>query len=84
MDPYTLQIETDAGSYQHGFHLGTEERTARLIAMETFKRAPKQGTVIKTVSLMLMGRVWDVFDGKKWAHEDGLRRFGDVAGKPVR
>lgn len=26
---YVLSIETDAGTYQHGFHLGTDSEIAR-------------------------------------------------------
>lgn len=58
--PFTLLVETTAGkTHQHGYHLGTDERIARLIAEEYF-RARK----VVTVSLMLAGRTYDVFNGQ--------------------
>jgi len=62
--PYTLSIETDAGSYQHGFHLGTEWSLAKQIAQEAFEKwVPKIGTHIKTVALKREGKMW-VYSGR--------------------
>lgn len=71
MQTFTLSIETDAGTYQHGCHLGTIERVARECAEEIFaKRIPKIGTRIVTVALIREGKMFDCFDGR-WAN-DGL------------
>lgn len=64
---FSLSIETDAGTYQHGYHLGTDERMARSFAAEIcLKRRPKIGTRIRTVALIFDGRMVDVFDGGDW------------------
>jgi hypothetical protein len=66
-DTFTLSIETDAGTYQHGEHLGTVESIARDVAEEIcVKRIPRQGTRIVTVALKQGGRIVDVFDGRDW------------------
>jgi hypothetical protein len=63
-EPFVLSIETDVGTYQHGFHLGTDERWARSFAEDSYlKLQPKIGTVIKTVALMRNKKILDVFDG---------------------
>jgi hypothetical protein len=69
--PFQLSIETEAGSYVHGFHLGTDERIARHCAEEIFsKRIPKIGKFIRTVALFRNDRSFktDYFDGK-WSSE---------------
>lgn len=67
MSTFTLSIETDRGTYVHGYHLGTDEGIARTFDVEIFAhRFPRQGTYIRTVALMRDGKVFDVFDGK-WA-----------------
>lgn len=63
-EPYTLSIETDAGTYQHGFHLGTDPAVAQQIAEEALQSwTPKQGTVIKTVAIKRGNKLW-VYDGE--------------------
>lgn len=65
---FTLSIETDEGTYVHGFHLGTIVRVAKQVAEDIWaKRIPKQGTCIKTVALMREGKSY-VFDGE-WSKE---------------
>lgn len=65
---FTLSIETDAGTYQHGFHLGTDERTASEMAVEIcLYRKPAMGTRIVTVGLKKDGKLIDTFDGKDWS-----------------
>lgn len=62
-ETYVLSIETDAGTYQHGFHLGTIHEIAQGIAEHAFKSwTPKQGKVIKTVAIKRAGKLW-VYDG---------------------
>jgi len=64
-EPYILSIETDAGTYQHGFHLGTEPMPAQQIAEEAFHCwAPRQGTQIKTVALKQNGKLCGVYNGE--------------------
>jgi hypothetical protein len=62
---FTLSIETDAGTYQHGFHLGTDERLARKLTVERFAaQHPRQGTKIKTIALKADGKLVDFYDGE--------------------
>ena len=66
---YILSIETDAGTYTHGYHLGTIEGDARKMAEYIFNSyTPRQGTVIRTVALKQNGKMVDCFDGR-WASE---------------
>jgi hypothetical protein len=69
MPLYCLSIETDAGSYMHGFHLGTDESIARKCA-ETIclHYTPRMGTRIATVGLVAHGKLVDVFDGSGWVN----------------
>jgi hypothetical protein len=68
--PFCLSIETDAGAYVDGFHLGTDERLARQLCEEAFhKRIPKQGSHIRTVALMRGRSPLDFFDGT-WSSDD--------------
>lgn len=66
---YSASVETDAGTYQHGYHLGTIETIARACVWDISKMRPKNGTHIKTVALIFDGRIIDVFDGKEWMSE---------------
>ena len=69
MPTYILSIETDAGTYTHGYHLGTIEDHARHMAEYVFKNfTPRQGTVIRTVALKLNGKMVDCYDGR-WASD---------------
>ncbi|MBS3648831.1 hypothetical protein KEU06_09455 [Pseudaminobacter sp. 19-2017] len=79
MQPFTLSIETDAGTYRHGFHLGTIERLARELAEEIcLKRRPQRGTRIVTVALCRFESIVDVFDGKDWSNAL-LSKFAEEA-----
>ena len=61
---FTLSIEDTAGhSFQHGFHLGTDERLARQIAEEKFNARIKHGLPVVTVALIHDRKIVDVFDG---------------------
>jgi hypothetical protein len=63
-DPFILSIETSHGhSFQHGFHLGTEERLARQIAEEKFHARVKHGLPVITVALIRAGKLVDCYDG---------------------
>lgn len=63
-ETYVLSIETDAGTYQHGFHLGTEPATAQQIAEEAFESwTPKIGTTIRSVAVKKDGKLW-TYDGE--------------------
>lgn len=67
---YILSIETDAGTYQHGYHLGTVESVARDLAQYIFhKYTPQRGTVIRTVALKQNGKMVDCYDGR-WSSEN--------------
>lgn len=59
MSPFTMSIEPVIGtSYQHGFHLGTQEKLARQICEERFTRGD-----CKTVGLKQDGKLIDMFYG---------------------
>jgi hypothetical protein len=63
--PFTLSIEpTDGKSFQHGFHLGTDEHLARQIAEEKFHARNKHGMPTVTVALIREGKLVDCYDGK--------------------
>lgn len=67
---YLASVETDAGTYIHGFHLGTDERVARQCVVDVFRRIPKQGTRVVTVALLDGARnIVDVYTGDKWSSE---------------
>lgn len=69
MSNYILSIETDAGTYTHGYHLGTYENVARDMAEYIFNKfTPRQGTIIRTVALKLDDKMVDCFDGR-WSSE---------------
>lgn len=64
-EPYVLSVETDAGTYQHGFHLGTDMTVAKQFAEQFLRTAePKIGTYVKTVALKQGGKVQHVYDGE--------------------
>ena len=72
--PFTLSIETDAGTYVHGFHLGAIEPTARALAADAYcNLIPKIGQYIRTVALIRDHKIEDVFDGQ-W-YSDYLSNF---------
>jgi hypothetical protein len=63
--PYTLSIEpTDGPAFQHGFHLGTDERIAREFAAEIFRNRNNNHHHTCTVALVRDRRIIDVFDGE--------------------
>lgn len=67
-DPFTLSIEDTAGhSFQHGFHLGTDEGLARQIAEEKFNARVEHNLPVVTVALMHKGKMIDCYDGR-WAN----------------
>jgi hypothetical protein len=69
MSTFVLSIETDAGTYMHGYHLGTIESVARSCAEEAFKKMrPKIGTYIVSVALKHADGFFDVYDGQ-WSSE---------------
>lgn len=77
--PYVASIETDAGTYQHGFHLGSDEVVARITCVDFAAHlTPKVGTYIVTVGLMLDGRLVDTWEGDGWASD---RQFLDDDGE---
>ena len=62
---FSLLVETDAGPYQHPYHLGTVESTARRIAEEVFRsHYPRKGQFVLSVALMHDGQLYDAFDGE--------------------
>lgn len=67
----TMTLETDAGTYQHPWHLGTEEGIARFIAEEYMtNRTPKRGRVIATIALHRNGSIIDVLSSdERWESE---------------
>ena len=66
---FTLSVETDAGTYTHGFHLGTIEADAVWYAEDFIKHRKrlKIGTRIITVALIRDGKMFDCFDGVVWS-----------------
>ena len=78
--PYTLSVEPENGpTFQMGFHVGTREVIARREAELVYRRrilthlghvSPGQ---IRTVALMLDGRVVDVYDEDGWLSEASER-----------
>jgi hypothetical protein len=78
MSIFVLSIEeTEGHSYQHGFHLGTEEKIARQIVEEKFKWRVDNNLPILTMALKRNGKLFDVFYGDKW--ESDLDVIGEVA-----
>ncbi len=81
MTTFTASIETNKGTYQHHYHLGTIEQVARDVA-ETLIKAewhPKLGNiVVRTVGLLLDGKLVDVWDGE-WSSVATDRMFAEEA-----
>lgn len=83
---YTASIETELGTYQHGFHLGSFESMARTIVEHMAKEKPRlgRGTRIVTIGLKLDGKLVDTYDGTDWfsqivdtSYEDEAQRLQD-------
>lgn len=83
---FEASIETDAGTYRTGFHLGTDEAFARKEVESIFHhRRPLKGTRIITVGLLFGGELKEVFDGewdnerwdRMWAEEAEWAQFGE-------
>ncbi len=73
---FSLSIEpTGKPSFQHGFHLGTEEPMARKIAEETFHNRNKHGDHTCTVALIRDRKIFDVYDGT-WFNQSGFEDEG--------
>lgn len=67
---FALVVQTDDGSYQHGYHLGTDEWVARDLAEEIcVLRRPRIGTHTVRVELLEGGRLVDEYDGLVWSSE---------------
>ena len=69
---FVLSIEDFAGhSFQHGFHLGTDEKLARQIAEEKFHARVANNMPVVTVALFLGNKMFDCFDGR-WFKADNV------------
>jgi len=68
--PFILSIEPVNGeTFRHGFHLGTDLRLAKQIAVEKFNARNKiAGLETRTVALIRDGEIVDVFDSV-WFNE---------------
>lgn len=65
MGPFTLSIEpTGKPSFQHGYHLGTDERLARVLAEEHFHNRNNAGDWTCTVALIRDRKIVAVYDGE--------------------
>lgn len=63
--PFILSIQPVAGaSFQHGFHLGTDEAVARRIAEERFENRNLLGMHTRSVALIRDDEIWGVYDGR--------------------
>ena len=70
MQPFTMSIEDKEGhSYQHGFHLGSQEALARSLVQSQFHDRRKARLPTVTIALMREGKIIDVFYGDKWQSE---------------
>ena len=59
--PFTLSIEeTEGKSRAHGFHLGTDERVARIIVQDKMSAFINYGKDIVSMALKRDGRIIDV------------------------
>jgi hypothetical protein len=71
-NPFTLSIEpTDGPAFQHGFHLGTDERIAKEFAEEIFRNRNTNHHATCTVALIRDRRIIDVYDGQ-WQSQRAL------------
>ena len=66
--PYYMSIETVEGkSFQHGFHLGTDEVMARALCEEKFKARVENNMPTITIALISSeGKLVDTFYGDRW------------------
>ena len=63
--PFTLSIEpTGKPAFVHGFHLGTDESVARLVAEEMFHARNKAGNHTTTVALIRDHKFISFYDGQ--------------------
>jgi hypothetical protein len=66
---FMLSIEPcDKPAFVHGFHLGTDETTARGIAVSMYRGRVRYGLPTRSVALLRGGKVFDVYDGE-WESE---------------
>lgn len=83
-NPFILSIETNKGTFQWSFHLGTDPRIAREMAEERFHNPPEHlkgmgATCVVTVALMLDGRIFDIYDGEWSSQKDYFPEDGSWA-----
>jgi len=73
--PFVLSIEPCNGPvYQHGYHLGTDEKVARWFAAEMYRRV-NDARGCYTTALIRNGQLVDTFDGRDWHSEIVDRAF---------
>jgi hypothetical protein len=70
--PFTLSIEeTEGKSRQHGFHLGTDERVARLIVQDRMQACINYDRPVVTMALKRDGRIVDVlYPDLQWSSNE--------------
>lgn len=69
---FVLSIEdTPMHSFQYGWNLGTIVPVAKQCAEDVFHNRVKLGHPTVTVALLYGGRIFDTYDGNKWASEYG-------------
>lgn len=74
--PFTLSIEPTGGrSFIYGYHLGTDEALARLLAEERFYVRNAAGEHTCTVALIRDGRLIAVYDGE-WRDKAPVYGYG--------
>ena len=67
---FTASIETTEGkSFQHCWHLGTIEPTARACVEDLFRGRVATQLPTVTIALKFDGKIVDVFDGKDWSSD---------------
>jgi hypothetical protein len=65
----TLSVEpVEGATFVHGFHLGTQESVARMMAAELFFARNAAAKWTRTVALIRNGKMIDCFDGH-WSSE---------------
>lgn len=80
---YQLSIEpVNGATFRHSFHLGTDLRVARNVAVDIFynrKWWPRVGDVkVRTVALVLDNKIVDVFDGE-WTSDTWAKLYEEGA-----
>jgi len=72
MQPFTLSIEETAGkSRQHGFHLGTDERLARILIQEKMQAFINYGMPVVSMALKRGGKIVDVlYSDLEWSSNE--------------